>query len=131
MSPENVDQFMKAVDAMNRADIPGTLGSWTPKSGSSTGWMRCKGDYTGIEGVRGFFNDFAEHFEAWQIDCPEVRDLGNRVLALGSVHATGRGSGAETEPPFAVVAAFREGRLTHYIDFGDRDQALEAAGLAE
>jgi ketosteroid isomerase-like protein len=131
MSQENVDQFMKAVDAMNRADIPGALGFMDPEIRFEHRLDALQGDYTGIEGVSGFFNDFAEHFEAWQIDCPDVRDLGNRVLALGSVHATGKGSGAETELPFTVVAAFREGRLTHYIDFGDRDQALEAAGLSE
>ena len=67
-----------------------------------------------------------------EIDCPDVRDLGDhRVLGLGTIRATGKGSGVETELTFATVATYRNGRLTHYIDFGDRDQALEAAGLSE
>ena len=53
------------------------------------------------------------------------------MLALGTVHATGKGSGVETELPFTVVARFRDGLITHFTDFGDRDQALEAAGLSE
>ncbi len=131
MSQENVDQFMKAVDAMNRADIPGALGCMDAEVRFEHRLDALQGDYSGVEGVRGFFNDFAEHFDAWQIDCPDVRDLGNRVLALGSVHATGSGSGAETVLPFTVVARFRDGRIAHYTDFGDRAEALEAAGLRE
>jgi hypothetical protein len=29
------------------------------------------------------------------------------------------------------VARYRNGRMTHYTDFGDRDDALEVAGLPE
>jgi ketosteroid isomerase-like protein len=60
-----------------------------------------------------------------------VRDLGDRVLALGTTRLTGKGSGAETQLPFTVVATFKGARITHYTDFGDRDRALEAAGLSE
>ena len=80
-----------------------------------------------------FLADLAEHFDfdTVHIACPDVRDLGDRVLALGTVDATGKRSGVETELPFTVVATFRDGRITHFIDFGDRHQALEAAGLEE
>ena len=66
-----------------------------------------------------------------QIQCRDVRDLGDRVLALGVIHATGKESGAETELPLAVVARFRDGLITDFTDYGDKDQALEAAGLSE
>ena len=131
MSQENVDRFLNAVEAMNSADIPGALEFMDPEIQFEHPLDAMQGAYTGLEGVRGFFNDFAEHFEVWRIDCPDVRDLGNRVLALGSVHAIGRGSGAETELPFTVLAAFRDGRIAHFVDFGDRSRALEAAGLTE
>jgi ketosteroid isomerase-like protein len=39
--------------------------------------------------------------------------------------------GVETELPFAVVARFRDGRMTHFTDYGDKVQALEAPGLSE
>jgi hypothetical protein len=29
-----------------------------------------------------------------------------------------------------VVVTYRAGRITHYIDYGDRNKALEATGLA-
>jgi ketosteroid isomerase-like protein len=31
----------------------------------------------------------------------------------------------------AVVAGFRDGLITRFQDYGDKDQALEAAGLSE
>ena len=90
-----------------------------------------QGVYTGLDGVRGLFEDFSEHFETWQIRCPDVRDLGDRVLALGTVHARGKGSGVEAELPFTVVARFKDDRISDFTDFGDEAQALEAAGLSE
>jgi ketosteroid isomerase-like protein len=81
--------------------------------------------------VRALFADFTEHFDSWRIYCEDIRDLGDRVLALGIVRATGKESGAETELPFTVVARIKDGLVTDYTDYGDRDQALEAAGLRE
>jgi hypothetical protein len=60
-----------------------------------------------------------------------IRDLEDRVLALGTLRFTGRGSRIETEVPLAVVASFRNGLMTEFMDYGDRDRALEAVGLSE
>jgi ketosteroid isomerase-like protein len=51
------------------------------------------------------------------------------VLGLGTLRGTGRESGVETKQTFAAVARYRDGLMTEYTDFGDVDQALEAAGL--
>ena len=131
MSRENVDRFVKLIEAFNRLDTAGALGFMDPEIRFEHRLGALQGDYSGLDGVRSLFVDFAEHFETLQIHCPDVRDLGDRVLALGTVRATGKGSGAETELPFTVVASFRNGWITHFTDFGDKDQALEAAGLRE
>jgi ketosteroid isomerase-like protein len=131
MSQENVDQFVASVEAFNRMDIPGLLRLLDPEIHFEHRVAALEGTYSGLDGVRGFFVDFAEHFEALHVDCPDIRDLGDRVLGLGTTRATGIGSGAETELTFAVVAEYRDGLMTHFIDFGDRVQALEAAGLRE
>ena len=90
-----------------------------------------QGKFVGLDGLRGWLADLVEHFDAWQIHCPDIRDLDDLLLALGTIRATGKGSGAETELPFTVVARFRDGRITHFTDFGDKVQALEAVGLRE
>jgi ketosteroid isomerase-like protein len=131
MSQENVDRFVELIEAINRADIPGALWFMDPEIRFDHRVTALQGVYTGLEDVRSAFTDFTEHFESVQIRCPDVRDLGDRVLALGTTHATGAGSGVETELPFTVVATFRNGRITHFTDFGDREEALDAAGLRE
>jgi ketosteroid isomerase-like protein len=131
MSQENVEQFMRSVEAFDHMDIPGILKLLNPEIRFEHRLAELAGSYSGLEGVKAFLADVAEHFGALQIDCPDVRDLGDRVLALGTTHLIGKGSGVETEMPFTVVATFREGRMSHFIDFGDKDQVLEAAGLSE
>ena len=97
-SQENVDRFVELIEAINRADIPGALWFMDPEIRFDHRVTALQGVYTGLEDVRGAFTDFTEHFESVQIRCPDVRDLGDRVLALGTTHATG--TGVETELPF-------------------------------
>jgi ketosteroid isomerase-like protein len=130
MSEENVDRFVKGIEAFNRKDIPGVLRFMDPEIHFEHRLAALQGDFVGLDGVRGWFADLAEYFENGQIHCPDVRDLGDQVIGLGTLRATGKGSGVETEQTFAVVARYRDGLCTEYIDFGDVDQALEAAGLS-
>jgi ketosteroid isomerase-like protein len=130
MSQENVDRFMEAVEAMNRRDIEGVLRLMDPEIRFEHRLAALQGKFVGLDGLRGWLADLVEHFDAWQIHCPDIRDLDDRLLALGIIRATGKGSGAETELPFTVVARFRDGRITQFTDFGDKVRALNAAGLS-
>ena len=62
---------------------------------------------------------------------PDIRDLGDQVLVLGTLRLNGRESGVQVENPLAIVARVREGLITYLKDYADRDQPLEAAGLSE
>ena len=131
MSQENVDLIRAVIEAINRDDGESALQRMDPEIRFEHRLGALQGICVGHESVRGLFADFAEHFDSWRIYCEDIRDLGDRVLALGTVRATGKGSGAETVLPFTVVARIKDGLVTDYIDYGDRDQALEAAGLEE
>ena len=126
-----MDRFVKGIEAFNRNDIPGVLRFMDPEIHFEHRLAALQGDFIGLDGVRGWMADVEEYFVNWQIQCPDVRDLGDRVLALGTLRATGAESGVEIDEPFAVVARYRDGLITEYTDFGDVDQALEAAGLSE
>ena len=131
MSQENAERFRETVEAFNRMDIPASMRFMDPAIRFEHRLSELQGSPAGLESVERFFADVLEHFDALQVDCPDIRDLDDRVLALGTSRLTGQGSGVETELSFAVVARFRDGRMAHFTDFGDRDQALEAAGLSE
>src|SRR5439155_19444730 len=118
MSQENVDRFVRGIEAFNRRDIPGVLRLMDPEIVCDHRLADLQGKLVGPEAVAGWFTDLYEHFEAVEIDCPDLRDLGDRVLGLGIIRATGKGSGVETNLTFATVARFRNRRMTHYIDFG-------------
>jgi ketosteroid isomerase-like protein len=131
MAQENVDRFREATEAFNRRDVMDFLRFMDPEVQFEPVQAALQGSYAGLDGVRGWLADLTEHYEGGHVHYAEIRDLGDRVLALGTLRVTGMGSGIEIEVPLAVVASFREGLITHFKDYGDRDQALEAAGLQE
>ena len=129
MSQENVDRFVEGIEAFNCGDIPGVVRFMDPEIHFEHRLAALQGDFIGLDGVKGWLADVEEYFVNWQIQCPDVRDLGDRVLGLGTLRATGTESGVEIDEPFAVVARYRDGLITEYTDFGDVERALEAAGL--
>ena len=120
-----------AIEAMNRRDIDAVLVDLHPEVRFEHRLAALRGSSVGIAGVRRWFADLVENFDAWHIHLEDVRDLGDRVLALGTIRATGAESGVETELPLAILARLREGLVIDFVDYGDRAQALEAAGLSE
>ena len=126
MSQANIDLYVEGIKAFNRGDVAAVLGGMDPDIK-----FEHRLAAVGVEAVKEWLLDAREHLEAGQIDCSDVRDLGDRVLALGTLRAIGKESGAAVELPYTVLATFRDGRITQFIDFGDREKALEAAGLRE
>jgi ketosteroid isomerase-like protein len=133
MSKENVERFIEAAEAFNRKDLRGLLGLMDPQIQFEPQQAALQGTYVGLKGVRDWLADLAAHYaiESGHLDYSDVRDLGDRVLALGSLRYIGRASRIETEVVVAVVASFRDGLMTHFTDYGDKARALEAAGLSE
>ena len=135
MSQENVEAFKRGSDAANRRDIEALLAvihldvEWHPAmaallSGEGT-------TYRGHEGVRDWLRDQEEAFAESRIDYSEIRDLGERVVAIGRLRARGRESGAETDSPVAWVVEFKNGKVIQAQAYLDPTEALEAAGLRE
>src|SRR5687767_747754 len=118
MSHENVELMRQGIDAMNRRDFDAVLGSMDPEVKFEHRLASLEGTFVGIDGIRRWFAELERIFESWDIDCPDIRDLGDRVLALGTLVATGTESGVEAALPFTVLARVTHGRITHFTDFG-------------
>ena len=141
MSQSNVDRFSECIEAFNRLaeapesfDIEGIdryLGFYDPDVRFEPQQSALQGRYMGHDGVRQWLADAAEHYGAGHLHIADLRSLGDRVVGLGSLRVTGRGSGIETEVPAAIVATFQDGLITHLKDYGEHGQALEAVGLSE
>jgi ketosteroid isomerase-like protein len=135
MSQENIDAFNRAVEALNRRDVDALLEEldpdveWRPAlpvvlAGKAT-------VYRGHDGVRTLLHDLYEVLDEIQLEYWEVRDVGERIVGIGRMRTRGKGSGAETESPFASVTWVKDGRGIEIRGFLDPDEALEAAGLEE
>ena len=118
MSQENVARMRAGIDAWTHRDTEAVVALMHPEVRFEHRLAALQGNFGGIEAVREWFSDLTEHFETWRVDCPDIRELDDNVLALGTNHATGTESGLETEQPFAVVARIEDGLITDFIDFG-------------
>ena len=65
------------------------------------------------------------------IEISEIRDLGERIVAIGELRGRGKESGAEVESPIGYVAEFKNGKVIRLDDYFDPEEALEAAGLSK
>jgi ketosteroid isomerase-like protein len=132
MSQENVEGFKRAIEAYNRRDVEALLDEldteieWRPVLPVVLG-----GDetvYRGHDGVRQLLRDLDEILAERHLDFSEIRDLGDHVVATGSLRIRGKSSGVPTESPFSWVAEFKNGRAFQIQTYLDRNEALESLG---
>jgi ketosteroid isomerase-like protein len=132
MSQENVDAYERAVEASNRQDLDAMLEEFDPEVEWYPAVVGMGSEvYRGADGIRELFGDMGETIPDAFFEVSEVRDLGDRLLSFGHLHAHGRQSSAPTEVPFAQLVHFREGKATVLRTFLDPKVALEAAGLSD
>jgi ketosteroid isomerase-like protein len=135
MSQENVERFKRGTDAANRRDIESFLEMLDPEVEWHPGLVALlEGEatvYRGREEVREMLQDIFEAFADFRFEFSEIRDLGDRILAVGDMRGRGTESGVEIESPWAFLIQLRNGKATHVRVYLDPKEALEAAGLRE
>ena len=134
MSQENVESFERAVEAINRGDVEAVLEELDPAVEFHAVLEELLGGegrvYRGHAGYRDFIRDFDEAFAEVHWEFSDIRDLGDRLLAIGSFRARGH-SGASAEEAVGVVVDYGNGLMTRVWSTLDPAEALEAAGLSE
>ena len=65
----------------------------------------------------------------WEVD--EIRGVSESAVAVGHIRGEGRETGATIDTSGGWVAQFRNGLITSFRTYTNRDEALEAAGLSE
>jgi ketosteroid isomerase-like protein len=136
MSQKNVGAFNRALEAATRRDFGAMLRElhpdveWYPAVAAGLAGEATV--YRGLEGVReGLTRDFFATFDDTHFEFPEVRDLGDYVLAIGFLHARGTASGIEIESPWAFLVRYEQGQAISVRAYLDVGKALEAAELSE
>jgi ketosteroid isomerase-like protein len=85
--------------------------------------------YRGAEGVRQWVEEIELTFGRFEVRTSELRDLGDRVLALGAIGLQGKTSGIEIEQPMGWLFELEGGKLARILFYSSHAEALEAVGL--
>ena len=134
MSQENIDAFQRAIDHLERRDVEAILEEidleveWRPAFTALLGGETTV--YRGHERVREVVQQFWDVFSEAHFDVSEIRDLGDQLLAIGTMRVRGAASGVETESPWAYVVRFQHGKAISIRVYTDPAEALEAAGVS-
>jgi ketosteroid isomerase-like protein len=127
VSQENIDLVRRFLDAAVRRDLPAVLDCFDPEVEFIPVRAATEGVFHGHAGIERFLADNRASFDLFEPDY-ELREAGERVLALGTVRLRGRGSGVEMNVPSAGVIDIRDGRIVRWRDFGSVPRALQEAG---
>jgi ketosteroid isomerase-like protein len=134
MSQENVELALRTLDAFKRRDVDAFVALLSP----DVVWEEnpelpgLREVYRGRAEVREWMVAVLEVWESLDVEIAELTELGDdRVFAETVLTARGKGSGVPVELRFWTVLWFAESEITRRQVSWTRDQALEAAGLAE
>ena len=135
MSQENVEIVRRVAEAYNRRDVGAMLNQLHPEIEWQP-WLQVQLGggatvYRGHHGVREGIRDGEEAFSEIQAQPSEIRDLGDRAVAIGHLRARGKESGAITESAIAWIVEFKDGKVIRVREYLDPGEALKAAGLSE
>ena len=128
MSQENVEIVRRSVEAEARGDLSAALAHLDP----DVKWSAAEESaFEGVAAVRSYLEQWKEAWDDYEVRAEEYIDAGDRVVV--TLHFRGRGklSGVETEARSHFVYTLRDCKTVSVVEYLDREQALEAAGLSE
>jgi ketosteroid isomerase-like protein len=134
MSQENVELVKRFEDGWAAGDLDAALEcvhtemvfDWSDSIGPFAGI------YRGQDGMVRFWKELREAFEQFRPEALEFIEIGSeRVITLDVVRGRGKGSGVEIEAQGAMLWSFRDGKIAHAKMFQTKEEALQAASLAD
>ncbi len=86
--------------------------------------------YLGHDGIREYFEDIEFAWAEWRVEVERVEEAADgRVAIVMTMHARGKGSGAELADRTAHIWTVRDGRLFRNELYREPNEALRALGL--
>ena len=128
MSGANVESVRRYFEALRRRDFDAAVAEWQPECEwlpDTPGTVEVA-SYRGHDGLRSYYEEIADVFRSVRINLSELREIGDRVVALGDLQAQGRSSGLELSEQLGVVFQMRGGKIARAKSYRDRAAALAA-----
>ena len=128
----NIELARQAIDAMNRRDL-----DWLGAHSAPDLELHARGVagepvlYKGVAGLRENLHDMGEIWESIEHFPEDVREAGDRVVAIVKRRLRGRGSGAEVEDRIGIVWEMRDGLAVQVLVVPRPGRGAGLGGAAE
>jgi uncharacterized protein len=131
MSKENLEVVLAAYAQFNDGQREPSLEYWHEDGEYIASAEDPDSDvHRGIEAVRRQFARWVEAYPDLRVEPLEARDNRDKVFLWVRFIGHGAASGLPIEMELAHVCTLRDGKTARVVEYNDRSEALEAAGLA-
>jgi ketosteroid isomerase-like protein len=133
MSQENIEIVRRTIEAWNEHDLDSGVRflavdiEWMPASPAAVE----RAVYRGRDEVVRGFDAIWDTWDEFRFEEREIRESGDSVLWLGTVHMRASTSGIELTQEFANHLVVRDGKIVRAHAHMSWQEGLEAAGLSE
>jgi limonene-1,2-epoxide hydrolase len=128
VTDDAVEIFTAAVDALNRIDRAEIQRLVDPEIVFIPMRAAVSGAYIGYDGLEEFLAENDDMYEMFRAEFDVLEPLPDgRLLSIGRIRVRGHGGELETEVKTAGIAAFRNGRMLSWHDYGDEAVARAKA----
>jgi limonene-1,2-epoxide hydrolase len=123
-----VETFKECVDALNSVDFDAIQRLVDPEIVFIPMRAAVTGAYIGHAGLEEFLADNDDKYEYFLAEFDVLEPLPDgRLLSIGWIRVRGKGGEEETVVKTAGIAAFRNGRMLSWHDYGDEATARAKA----
>ena len=130
MSDADIETIKRGYEAWNRGDFDAALAVMDPEVTwqfhADALFPGTDELYRGHDGVRRFFELFAEPWERIRVEIDRIEEAAGQYVVYTRLTGVGKGSGVEIEAPFVDVLEMRGGRLLRWRGYTGQEQALAA-----
>ena len=130
MATTDIELVKSAFDAWNR----GSIDAFTAHMSEDVAWVEASGRPEGVptervgrERLRSSLASLFDAFESYRLEVEQIRELGDRVVAVVREIARGRLSGVEVDGQWGYLITVTDGRITRIEAHRDADVVLELA----
>jgi ketosteroid isomerase-like protein len=129
MSAEDVQVVRRMFERFEAGDADGSLACFAPDVEVDASRRIDGGVAHGHEGLQRIIREWVGTWEDYRHETVEVHDCGDKVMGVAKQFGRGKGSGVEIEHEYAYIFELRDGKITRYTIYLDRDEASRDAGL--
>ncbi len=124
-TPDLVERVREGFEAFGRGDFAAAARFFAPDAV----WdMRGGETFEGIPAIRGFMEEFVSHFESFDVELEEIRDLGGEVvIAVNTMGGYALGSTVEVRQRGLFVYEGKAGLAVRCTAYSDIDEGRAAA----